>query len=387
MTKLAYLDCVGGIAGDMLLGALIDAGAQPELLQEVAAELGLDDVDISVGREMRHGLSATRVVVASGDGGDRSWRTVQDLLLDSQLAPSVKSGAFEVLKRMAEAEARVHDVAPADVHFHELGAVDTLIDVCGAFALLADLEVERVACSPLPIGRGIVQTAHGSLPLPAPATVELLRGAALHGVGAEAELVTPTGAALATTLARAWGPCPALLLEGVGYGAGERDLPDRPNVLRVLIGSTDAARTTDVALLETNLDDMNPELVPDAVERCFAAGALDVWTSPVQMKKGRPGIVFSALVRPHHEPAVAAAILEETSALGVRAASLRRYELEREERSIEVGGGSVRVKLGRLNGRVVTVSPEHDDCAVVAGRTGSSVKSIWAEALAAAHRL
>jgi uncharacterized protein (TIGR00299 family) protein len=370
----------------MLLGALIDAGARPELLDDVAARLGLD-VDISVRREQRHGLSATRVVVASGDRGDRSWSAVQDLLLDSQLAPPVKAGAFEVLKRMAEAEARVHDVAPADVHLHELGAVDTLIDVCGALALLADLEIEKVACSPIPIGRGIIQTAHGSLPLPAPATVELLRGAALFGVEAQAELVTPTGAALAATLAREWGPCPALLLEGVGYGAGERELPDRPNVLRVLIGGTDAARTTDVALLETNLDDMNPELVPDAVERCFAAGALDVWTSPVQMKKGRPGIVFSALVRPHDEPAVAAAILEETSSLGVRAASMRRHELEREERSVEVGGGSVRVKLGRLNGRVVTVSPEHDDCAVVAGRTGSSVKSVWAEALAAAHRL
>jgi uncharacterized protein (DUF111 family) len=225
------------------------------------------------------------------------------------------------------------------------------------------------------------------LPLPAPATVELLRGAALHGVEAQAELVTPTGAALAATLARAWGPCPALLLEAVGYGAGERDLPDRPNVLRVLIGSADTAPMADVALLETNLDDMNPELIPDAAERCFAAGALDVWTSPVQMKKGRPGIVFSALVRPGDEPAVAAAILEETSALGVRAAPMRRYELEREERVVQLANGSVRVKLGRLNGRVVTVSPEHDDCAALAGSTGSSVKSIWAEALAAAHRL
>jgi uncharacterized protein (TIGR00299 family) protein len=230
-----------------------------------------------------------------------------------------------------------------------------------------------------------VKAAHGALPVPSPAALELLRGAPLYGTEG-GELVTPTGAALAATYVTEWGELPPLVLERVGYGAGTRELADRPNVVRVLLGAPAEARPqSEVALLETNLDDLNPELVPDAVERCFAAGALDVWTAPVQMKKGRPGIVLSALARLPDEAAVATAILEETSALGVRVSRLRRYELEREEQVVQLAGGSVRVKLGRLDGRVVNVAPEHDDCAALARATGRSVKSVWAEALAAAH--
>jgi uncharacterized protein (DUF111 family) len=221
--------------------------------------------------------------------------------------------------------------------------------------------------------------------LPSPATLELLRGAPL--VAAEGgELVTPTGAALAATYVREWGGLPPLVLECVGYGAGTRELADRPNIVRVLLGTAEArGPSTWVSLLETNLDDLNPELVPDAVERCYAAGALDVWSVPAQMKKGRPGIVFSALARPRDESAVAVAILEETSALGVRVSRLQRYELDREEKVVEVDGRPVRVKLGRLAGRLVNAAPEHDDCAEVARATGSSTKSVWARAIVAAQ--
>jgi hypothetical protein len=252
--------------------------------------------------------------------------------------------------------------------------------------LVEALGVDRIVCSPLPLARGIAAAAHGALPLPPPATVELLRGAQVRGVPGAEELVTPTGAALAVTLADAFGDIPPLTLERVGYGAGASDFRDRPNLVRVLIGEAEPPPASEVVLLETNLDDLVPELVPDAVERCFATGALDVWIAPVQMKKGRPGVVLSALARPKDEQAVARAILEETSALGVRVSRLQRYELEREERSVELDGGAVRVKVGLLDGRVVNVAPEHDDCVSLARRTGRPVKEVWAQALAAAHR-
>jgi uncharacterized protein (TIGR00299 family) protein len=387
MTRIAYLDCVGGLAGDMVLAGLLDAGAELDRLRDVPAELGLDDVTVDVGRVERHGIGALRVEVRAPDKVDqRPWSAVDELVRGSALPDEIKAQSLHVLARLAGAEAKVHAVPLEDVHLHELGAVDTLVDVCGAVTLLADLGVHEVLCSPLPFARGLTRAAHGTLPLPAPVTLELLVGAPLVGAETEGELVTPTGAAIASTLAAGWGPPPLLELERVGYGAGTADFRDRPNVVRVLLGSRVAASTaSDVVVVETNLDDLSPELVPDAVERCFTAGALDVWTVPAQMKKGRPGFILSALARPAHERAVTSAILEETSALGVRVSRLHRHELEREERVVRVEGGTVRVKLGRLDGRVVNVAPEHDDCAAVARRAGRSVKSVWAAALAAAQ--
>jgi uncharacterized protein (TIGR00299 family) protein len=386
LTRLAYLDCIGGLAGDMLLGALLDAGADVERLRDVPAELGLDEVEIDVARVERAGVGALHVDVRGGDDRQRRWREIDDLIRRSALADHVRARALHVFARLAAAEAKVHAVPVEDVHFHELGAVDTLVDVCGAVALLDQLGIDEVACSPLPFARGVTRAAHGTLPLPPPAALELLAGAPLHGVETEAELVTPTGAALASTLAVAWGPLPPLELERVGYGAGTADFSDRPNVVRVVVGTArERSPVSEVVLLETNLDDLSPELVPDAVERCFAAGALDVWTVPAHMKKGRPGIVLSALARPERERSVAEAILSETSALGVRVSRLHRHELERDERVVAVDGERVRVKVARLGGRIVNVAPEHDDCANVARRSGRSVKSVWVAALTAAQ--
>jgi hypothetical protein len=294
---------------------------------------------------------------------------------------------MKVFTRLAAVEAKVHGVPIDDVQFHELGGVDALVDVCGAVQLLDSLGIGRVVCSPLPLTRGFVSGGHDVLPVPAPATAELLRGAQVLGVAGAHETVTPTGAALAVELSESFGGIPALTLEATGYGAGTADTLERPNVLRVLVGTAEPEGTSEVVLLETNLDDMNPELVPDAIERCFTAGALDVWTAGVQMKKGRPGFILSALVRPADERAVATAILEETSALGVRTQRLRRFELDREERAVSVGGGKVRVKIGRLEGRVVNVAPEHDDCAEIARQTRRSVKSVWMEAMARGSEL
>jgi uncharacterized protein (TIGR00299 family) protein len=321
----------------MILAALLDAGADPERLRSVPGQLALDRVEIAVTEVERQGIGALHVDVrAPADPGERDWRAIRDLLEASSLEPPVRDRSLAVFTSLAEAEAAVHRTAVEDVHFHELGAVDTLVDVCGAVTLLADLELARLTCSPLPVARGLTPAAHGVLPLPSPATLELLRGAPVYGVEPGGELVTPTGAAIVSTLADRWGPLPPLTLDRVGYGAGSADPPGRPNVVRVLIGTPAEAATGLVSVLETNLDDLVPELVPDAVERCFEAGALDVWTTPVQMKKGRPGVVLSALARPDAEQSVAAAMLEETSALGVRVARVGRYELERELRTVEV---------------------------------------------------
>jgi pyridinium-3,5-bisthiocarboxylic acid mononucleotide nickel chelatase len=386
VSRLAYLDCVGGLAGDMLLAALIDAGADRDVVHALPARLGFDDVRVEVERVERHGVGALHVRVESGDSQPhRAYSELRRLVEGAELAGGVRERSLASLRRLAEAEARIHGVDVEDVHFHELGAVDTLIDVCGAFALFDALEVDRVSCSPLPFARGTTRAAHGVLPLPAPATLALLEGAPLVGVETEGELVTPTGAAIVAVAVGEWGPLPPLVLDRVGYGAGSKDFPDRPNVVRVVLGSETAPATGAVVLVETNLDDLSPELVPDAVDRCFEAGALDVWTVPAHMKKGRPGVVLSALARPGAESAIARVLLEETSALGVRVARLSRYELDRTERVVEVAGGTVRVKVGLLDGRVVNVAPEHDDCAALAKSTGRAVKSIWAEALARAH--
>ena len=385
MTRVAYLDCVAGLAGDMLLAALIDAGAELETLRAVPRALGIEGVEIDVERVERQGIGALHLRIdASDDQDHRQYGHIRELVERADLPERARGRSLDAFRRLAEVEGGIHGVPPDDVHFHELGSLDTLVDICGAFVLLEELRVERVVSSPLPFARGFVDAAHGVLPLPAPATLGLLVGAELVGVDAEAELVTPTGAAIAATAVDAWSALPPLTLERVGYGAGTKDFGDRPNVVRVVLGSR-SPPTVPVVVLETNLDDLSPELVPDAIERCFEAGALDVWTVPAQMKKGRPGFVLSVLAPPDAQAAIARAVLEETSALGVRVSRLERYELDRDERAVEVAGGSVRIKVGLLDGRVVNVAPEHDDCAAVAKSTGRSVKSIWAEALARAQ--
>jgi uncharacterized protein (TIGR00299 family) protein len=382
---IGYVDCVGGIAGDMLIAALVHAGAAEEPLRELPARLGFSGVELRLQEVERHGIAACRVDVVGGDeSAAEDWAALRAILEHASVAESVRERALAIFTRLAEAEAGVHGVDVEAIHFHELSSVDTIVDVVGAVTLVEELGLQRIVCSPLPVGRGVVSTAHGVLPLPAPATSELLVHAPVYGVDTERELVTPTGAALASGLADAWGPLPAMTLERIGYGAGARDMTELPNVTRVFVGR-EAIVGGEVVLLETNLDDLLPELVPDAVEHLVAAGALDVWTAPAFMKKGRPGVVLSALARPEAEAAVAQAILRETTALGVRVARLSRYELEREQRAVDVDGRSIRVKVGRLDGLIVNVAPEHDDCVAVARETGTPVKAVWAATLAAAH--
>jgi pyridinium-3,5-bisthiocarboxylic acid mononucleotide nickel chelatase len=380
VTRVLYVDCIGGVAGDMLLGALIDAGARVEF-----PDLQVDGLRIELGKAERHGIMATTVTVHGAPGQPhRHWSSIRAQIDAAQLAERPRARAQKAFERLAIAEGRIHGIEPERVHFHEVGAVDAIGEVVGVALALESLNIDRVVCSPLPVGRGFVDAAHGRLPLPAPATLTLLEGAPVHGVDIAMELVTPTGAALVTSLADEFGAIPAMTVKGSGYGAGARDLEKLPNVVRVIIG--EEARTAGgVSLIEANLDDLIPELAPDAAAACFEAGALDVWTTPIQMKRGRPAFTLSALARAEDQRAVAEAMLRETSTLGVRIAHLDRVELAREWLSVDVSGEAVRVKVGKLDGRTVNLAPEHADCERAAHALGAPVKVVWARALAAAH--
>jgi uncharacterized protein (TIGR00299 family) protein len=398
VTRLAYVDAIAGLAGDMLLAGLLAAGAEREQVSDGLRGLGLEGIGLTETKVHRHGIlasSVTTVIAGQTDPPHRSWAEIRAILDQAGLDDRPLARAQAVFATLAGAEGRVHGVAPETVEFHEVGGLDAIGDVCAIAIALEQLGIDELACSPLPMPRGFVDAAHGRLPLPAPATLELLKGVPIHGVDLDVELVTPTGAAVVAALASEFGPLPAMRLEAVGYGAGTRELDACPNLVRLLIGERLASGTTgqshedeartDAVLIETNLDDLSPELIPDAAERCFAAGALDVWVAPVGMKKSRPGVVFSALARPADERAVASAILRETTALGVRVSPVRRWELERTWVTVDVGGQPIRIKLGSLDGETLNAAPEHDDCATVARATGRPVKAVWAAAVAAAH--
>jgi uncharacterized protein (TIGR00299 family) protein len=389
VTRIAYVDCVAGAAGDMLLAALIDAGAGEEQMAQHVRSLGVEGLDLRVGRVTRHGIVArtVEVVMPHEEHVHRRLGDMRALIDAAGMPPRAARRAHKTFRLLAEAEARMHDSEPELVHFHEVGGLDALADVCGVALALEELDIDRVECSPIPCARGFVEASHGRLPLPAPATLELLRGAPLVPLDIGAELVTPTGAALLAATADRYGAIPRMTLENAGYGAGSRDLPQVPNIVRVLVGelTEEATPAGEVIVIETNLDDTPGELVPDAAARAFAAGALDVWTTPAQMKKGRPGVVLAALARPADARAVAEAIVRETTALGVRMSRHERLELERRFLDVTVDGQQVRVKLGLLDGEVVNIAPEHDDCARAAAALGRPVKSVWAAALSAAE--
>ena len=390
--RLLYIDAIAGVAGDMLFGALIDAGASVEGVCAGLDRLGVDGLEVATERVQRHGLSATALrVLAPDEHAHRDWATVRELLDLARLPSRAHARARETFRRLAEAEGRVHGIEPERVQFHEVGAIDALVDVCGVALALEELEIDRAACSPLPLGRGLSSAAHGVLPLPAPATVELLRGAPVYGVDGDFEFVTPTGAALVRALAgEAFGPVPELVLDSVGYGAGAAELADRPNVVRVLLGTPAADRWAmprrRAVLVECTLDDIPGELVVDAARACIAAGALDAWVAPVQMKKGRPGFVLTAIARPEAECPVAQAMLRHSTTLGVRTTQVSRWELERERRTVAIDGQPVAVKLGWLDGEVVNLAPEHEDVVQAAAALGRPTKGVWAQAWAAAER-
>ena len=386
--KLAYFDCFTGAAGDMIVGALLDAGLELEALQEVLGTLELGGYRISAEKVRRAGLAGTKfdVLVEQAEQRPRGLREVEGIIDAGDLPGDSAERAKAVFRRLAQAEAKVHGQKVEEVHFHEVGAVDSIVDIVAATVGLALLEVEEVRCSPIPLGAGTVQTAHGRLPVPAPATAELLAGVPVTpgpSQDARGELTTPTGAALLTSLAGSFGPPPAMTLEAVGYGAGSRQTGEVPNLLRVLLGSAEEAGQVDAVVeLSANLDDCTGEVLGATLERLLAAGALDAWCTPITMKKSRPGWMLSVLSAPADAPKLEAILFAETTTLGVRRCVCERTKLSRRHVTVETPYGPVRIKVGYRGQRELTASAEFADARRAAEAHGVPVKEVLAAALA-----
>jgi uncharacterized protein (TIGR00299 family) protein len=384
---IAYLDCFSGISGDMLLGALVDVGLSLDDLRTDLARLPLSGYEVAADRVTRGGICGTLVRVTTTE--EHAHRRLQDILQiigGSDLPPEVGGPAEETFRRLAVAEARVHGKEVDEIEFHEVGAVDAIVDIVGAFAGLHRLRLTDVFASALPLGGGWVETAHGRLPVPAPATAELLKGVPACGGPAEVELVTPTGAAIVTTAARSFGPIPPMTIQGVGWGAGGRDLP-HPNLLRICVGeSSVGVREQQLVLIETNLDNMNPEFFGHLMERLFEAGALDVFYTPIVMKKSRPATLVSVLSEPALVDRLSSILFSETTTLALRVEQVSRRCLDREWREVETEYGTVRMKIGRVGSAVMNAAPEYEDCIRVARERGIAVKLVYDAARAAFMR-
>ncbi|NPV65755.1 MAG: nickel pincer cofactor biosynthesis protein LarC [Anaerolineae bacterium] len=392
MTRIAYLDPFAGTSGDMLLGALLDAGWPLEALQTLVDSLGIPGVTVFAARVEKRGLVGTHVRVNAPES--QPLRHPADLLTIIDRAdalPSVRARAAAVITRLAEAEARVHGLAVEDVHFHEIGAVDTLVDVLGGVAGLAALGVEQIVSAPLPWSGGTVRIAHGVFPVPPPAVAVLLEGFPVTGVDVQGEMVTPTGAALITGLAESFGLPPDMIVRRVAYGAGTRDWPDRPNLLRLVLGdavdgAADAVVTETLTVLACNLDDMLPQWYGPLVEAALRAGALDVWLTPAHMKKNRPAVIVEVLCRPMDAARLRDLLFRQTTTLGVREYSVIRRALPREMRTVHTPYGEVRIKIGYPQNGSPKFAPEHDDCVARASEHGVSVREVWLAAVQAARQ-
>ncbi|MBA4422145.1 MAG: TIGR00299 family protein [Syntrophus sp. (in: bacteria)] len=383
--KIAYFDCFAGISGDMTLGALIGAGADPERLRDQLAGLGVDGYTFEVGRKIVGYIEATdvRVILDEVHPHHRRLKEILEILCAAPLSDPVKQTAERIFRRLAEAEGRVHGRPPEEVHFHEVGAVDAIIDIVGTAVGLEMLGWPKVVAGPMPTFHGYAKGAHGVFPLPAPATAEILCGVPWRKLDIEGELVTPTGAAIIREIAAGFGPLPAMTVERIGYGAGKNDF-GIPNVLRVMVGEEHAPLPTpqSVSVIETNIDDLNPQFYETAMERLFAAGALDVFLSPIQMKKNRPGTLLSVICDPFQAESMAAIVLDETSTLGVRISQWERVCLERRWEEVVTEFGAVRIKIGERDGKAVTASPEYEDCKKAAIKHKVAVRHVYESAVA-----
>jgi uncharacterized protein (TIGR00299 family) protein len=389
-----YLDPWSGISGDMLLAALLDTDRdsgrlEAELRGSVGA-LGLDESIVRVSRDVEWGVACTRVAVE--DGGEQPRRHLSDMLDvigGSRLPDEVRTAASRAVRRLAEVEACIHGCPVEEIHFHEVGAVDTLVDIVGAFTLVHALGIESVSVGPIPVGGGTVEIAHGRVGVPAPATARLLEGYAVKAGPEPRELTTPTGALLISELHAQPGGMPTMTLEAVGYGAGTLKLEHGPNLLRVVMGKAAQGQgdsVDQVVELQTNLDDASGEVIGHAMRLLRSAGALDVWAVPAQMKKDRPGVVLHVVAAAGAESALVAILFEQTGTLGVRRCTVSRHVAERGLVEVIVAGESVAVKWGRWEGRLTSVAPEYESCAAVAGKTGLVLRDIMQRAMEAARQ-
>jgi len=426
--RIAYLDCFSGISGDMFLGALVDAGVSPKLLEDTVEALDIG-ARLEISRVQRGGISATKVDVYSNGEKDmprevfqeqrghnhahehahdrghahshehkhdhehaRGLNEIREIIGKAAISCTSKATAIRIFETLGEAEAEIHNTSIEQVHFHEVGAVDALVDIVCAAVGAESLAVEEWVCSPLNVGGGTVKCAHGTLPVPAPATLKLLRDAPVYSSGPQVELVTPTGAAIVKTLSSRFSPFPAMKIEKAGYGAGTRDFPEHPNVLRLTIGEallpdgaskSSSASNDSITVLEANLDDLSPQVLAYAMERLLAEGALDVFSVPVQMKKGRPGALLTVLAKMEDANRLAKLIFAETTTLGVRRREEQRQTLSRRWENVDTTWGPVRVKIASMNGSISNYAPEFEDCRKLAETHHVPLKQVMEEAVRA----
>ena len=379
--KIAYLDCFAGASGDMFLGALLDAGLALDGLRTALSTLPLQGYTLRVEKEERNHLFGTRFIVEVEKDRQpaRSFADIKAIIDAAGLSRWVKETSTRIFEDLALEEGKIHDRPPEKIHFHEVGALDSIVDIVGAVFGMESLGIASLHASPLPLGSGFVETQHGRIPLPAPATIALLKGIPVYDSGVSAELVTPTGAALLKGLACSFGAMPPMVVEQVGYGVGSRELPDRPNLLRILVGrDTEEPQTETVVVMEANVDDTNPEWLGFLMERLFSAGALDVLFCPVQMKKGRPAVLIQVIGKPHQKDRLMEILFQESTTLGVRYQMMQRKILAREEAEIDSPWGKMKVKkISRPDG-LFQLLPEYDSCRKIALEKGLPIKDVYA---------
>jgi len=393
--KIAYFDCFSGASGDMILGALIDAGCSQKKLNEELNKLSLGNYESDAKKVIRSAITGTKfdVLIKEGAINDehhrkRTLKDISGLISESSLSKSVKRDSIRIFENLANAEAKVHNTLPEEVHFHEVGAIDSIVDIVGAVIAFHDLKIENIYFSPIRTGTGFVKCQHGQFPIPAPATVELLKGYHVIGTNIQHELTTPTGAAILTTLGVNVEMCPEITLLQIGYGAGSHEIPQIPNLLRVMIGETITVSEQDeVWMVETNIDDMPGEHFGYLLEKILDVGALDGYITPVQMKKSRPGILISIIVDDMHLSKVEKIMFEQSTTFGIRKYRASRKKLHRKLVDVETEFGTIKVKIGMLNGSIKNITPEHDDCRKIAEERGIPLKLIYNTAMNAAQSI
>jgi pyridinium-3,5-bisthiocarboxylic acid mononucleotide nickel chelatase len=411
MARTAYFDCFSGASGDMVLGAVLDLGLPIEELRSALGSLALEVGSISADRVLRSGVSATKFRLAGPSSVDHeahhdqshhdhhhhghhrheqhhhdhhSLKEIAAAIERSALSRDGKDRAIQLFRRLADAEAAVHDVPVEQIHLHEVGALDSIVDIAGAVFALDWLGASNIVSSPVNVGSGLVQCAHGTFPVPAPATARLLEGVPVYAGAVQTELTTPTGALLITSYAKSFGPLPMMRIDRIGYGAGDKDFKGHPNVFRLVVGEGDTSALAEaIVTVECEIDDMNPQLFGPLMERLYAAGALDVFYSAVQMKKNRPGTLVTVIAHPDRRHDIAGVLFAETTTIGVRYREMVRECLEREWETLETSVGKIRFKVARRGGKVLNAAPEFDDCVRAAVERGLPVKAVQALALKA----
>ena len=378
--KIAYLDCFSGISGDMFLGALLDVGLDFEELKRALLTLAIGGYDLEMKREKRGHLLGTRLVVRVEEAQQvqRNLKSIRSMIRESELSDDVKKKSVEIFETLAVVEGKIHDCPPEEVHFHEVGAVDSIVDIVGAVFGLECLDIRSLAASSLPLGSGFVETAHGTIPVPAPATMALLKGIPVYDSGLKVELVTPTGAVLVKSLAGSFGSMPPMRVDSVGYGVGSRNLPDRPNLLRIITGYVRYDKQTEtVVILEANLDDTNPEWLGFIMERLLEAGALDVIFCPIQMKKNRPAILLQVIGKPEDRDSLIEVLFMESTTLGIRFRYNQRKILQRRADEIDSPWGKLKVKRVVRPDGSSSVLPEYDVCRTIAKENSIPIREIY----------